>query len=139
KVEAMPKSAWTEKDQIDNFLKERRLMRSLKRFYTLAGNLVKEILLKLNLPDHRSILTDSKVTPTIPGRMTKPYSSPRFIANYLNAGYVKMVVKMLASMLSPSDSICSGGGGTDGGSDSEGGLDLLRDEDGNSNKVVDAR
>ncbi|GKE41276.1 hypothetical protein Tco_1464681 [Tanacetum coccineum] len=48
-------------------------------------------------------------------------------------------LQMLASMLSPSDSICSGGGGTDGGSDSEGGLDLLRDEDGNSNKVVDAR
>ncbi|GJV72623.1 hypothetical protein Tco_1492618 [Tanacetum coccineum] len=33
-------------------------------FYTLAGNPVKEILHKLNLPDHRSILTDSKVTPT---------------------------------------------------------------------------
>ncbi|GJR32070.1 putative reverse transcriptase domain-containing protein [Tanacetum coccineum] len=49
----MSKSAWTEKDQIDNFLKERR-------FYTSAGNPVKDILLKLNLPDHRSILTDSK-------------------------------------------------------------------------------
>ncbi|GJW93918.1 zinc finger, CCHC-type, retrotransposon gag domain protein [Tanacetum coccineum] len=35
-----------------------------RRFDTLAGNPVKEILLKLNLPDHRSILTDSKVTPT---------------------------------------------------------------------------
>ncbi|GJX28130.1 protein NEDD1 [Tanacetum coccineum] len=46
-----------------------------------AGNPVKEILLKLNLPDHMSILTDSKVTPTKHGRMTKPYSSPRFIAN----------------------------------------------------------
>ncbi|GKA35579.1 hypothetical protein Tco_0722070 [Tanacetum coccineum] len=33
----------------------------LERFNTLAGNLVKEILLKLNLPDHRSILTDSKI------------------------------------------------------------------------------
>ncbi|GJY02788.1 hypothetical protein Tco_0360940 [Tanacetum coccineum] len=32
----------------------------LERFYTLAGNPVKEILLKLNLLDHRSILTDSK-------------------------------------------------------------------------------
>ncbi|GJU67201.1 hypothetical protein Tco_1253460 [Tanacetum coccineum] len=32
----------------------------LERFYTLAGNPVKEILLKLNLPDHRSILTDLK-------------------------------------------------------------------------------
>ncbi|GJV20143.1 uncharacterized mitochondrial protein-like protein [Tanacetum coccineum] len=50
KVEAILKSAWTEKDQIDNFLKERR-------FYTSAGNPVKEILLKLNLPDHR-ILKD---------------------------------------------------------------------------------
>ncbi|GJV22693.1 hypothetical protein Tco_1375388 [Tanacetum coccineum] len=141
----MPKSAWTEKDQIDNFLKERRLMRSLEkivggrlyedkmdsmhstlsmyydydahvkgellvmmknsqsvnllifisntlielfndfgfdcdgipkrptmylnlwsykvvrhRLNTSAGNPVTEILLQLNLPDHRSILTDSK-------------------------------------------------------------------------------
>ncbi|GKB67634.1 reverse transcriptase domain-containing protein [Tanacetum coccineum] len=58
-------------------------------FYTSAGNPVKEILLKLNLPDHRSILTDSKVTPTKHGRMKKPYSSPRFIANYFNAVYLK--------------------------------------------------
>ncbi|GJY34435.1 hypothetical protein Tco_0418904 [Tanacetum coccineum] len=40
----------------------------------VAGNPVKKILLKLNLSDHRSILTDLKVTPTKPGRMTKPYS-----------------------------------------------------------------
>ncbi|GJU26882.1 hypothetical protein Tco_1165503 [Tanacetum coccineum] len=40
-----------------------------------------------------SILTDSKVTPTKHGRMTKPYSSPRFIANYFNAGYLKMVME----------------------------------------------
>ncbi|GJX36292.1 hypothetical protein Tco_0247849 [Tanacetum coccineum] len=33
----------------------------VERFYTSAGNPVKEILLKLNLPDHRSILTDSKI------------------------------------------------------------------------------
>ncbi|GJZ64150.1 hypothetical protein Tco_0620571 [Tanacetum coccineum] len=32
----------------------------LERFNTSAGNPIKEILLKLNLPDHRSILTDSK-------------------------------------------------------------------------------
>nr|GEW47061.1 retrovirus-related Pol polyprotein from transposon TNT 1-94 [Tanacetum cinerariifolium] len=37
KVEAIPKSAWTEKDQIDNFLKERRLTRSLEKF--LGGRL----------------------------------------------------------------------------------------------------
>ncbi|GJR03149.1 hypothetical protein Tco_0526133 [Tanacetum coccineum] len=66
----------------------------LEGFYTSAGNPVKEILLKLNLPDHRSILMDSKVAPTTPGRMTKPYSSPKFIANCLNAGYVKMVVNV---------------------------------------------
>ncbi|GJW95794.1 hypothetical protein Tco_0175466, partial [Tanacetum coccineum] len=66
----------------------------LERFYTSAGNPVKEILLKLNLPDHMSILTYSKVTPTKHGRMTKPYSSPRFIANCFNAGYIKMEVKV---------------------------------------------
>ncbi|GJR74908.1 putative reverse transcriptase domain-containing protein [Tanacetum coccineum] len=48
KVEAMPKSAWTEKDLIDDFLKERR-------FNTTAGNPVKKILLKLNLSDHRKL------------------------------------------------------------------------------------
>ncbi|GKA63541.1 lysine-specific demethylase JMJ18 [Tanacetum coccineum] len=34
----------------------------LWKFNTIAGNPVKEILLKLNLPDHKSILTDSKDT-----------------------------------------------------------------------------
>ncbi|GKD40074.1 hypothetical protein Tco_1260281 [Tanacetum coccineum] len=41
---------------------------------------------------------------------------------------------MLASMLSLTDSTCSGDGGTDGGSDGKSGLDLLRDEDGNSDE-----
>nr|GEV46209.1 hypothetical protein [Tanacetum cinerariifolium] len=59
-----------------------------------AGNPVKEILLKLNLPDHRSILADSNVTPTKHGPMIKPYSSPRFIANCFNAGYLKIEVKV---------------------------------------------
>ncbi|GJS26646.1 hypothetical protein Tco_0487266 [Tanacetum coccineum] len=67
----------------------------LERFYTSVGNHVNEILLKLNLPDHRSILTDSKVTLTKHGRMTKPYSSPLFIDNCVNAGYLKMVVKSI--------------------------------------------
>ncbi|GJZ84515.1 hypothetical protein Tco_0649854 [Tanacetum coccineum] len=66
----------------------------LERFDTSAGNPVNDILLKLNLPDHKSILTDSKVTPIKHGRMTKPYSSPRFIANCFNAGYLKMEVKV---------------------------------------------
>ncbi|GJW81093.1 retrovirus-related pol polyprotein from transposon TNT 1-94 [Tanacetum coccineum] len=106
KVEAMPKSAWTEKDQIDNFLKEKSQNRrdlprdipldsvEVLRFYTSAGNPIKEILLKLNLPDHKSILMDSKVTPTKHGRMTNPYSSPRFIANCFNAGYLNIEVKV---------------------------------------------
>nr|GEU56631.1 hypothetical protein [Tanacetum cinerariifolium] len=34
------------------------------------------------------------VTPTKPGRMTKPYSSHRFIANCFNEGNLKMEVKM---------------------------------------------
>ncbi|GKA38571.1 hypothetical protein Tco_0731122, partial [Tanacetum coccineum] len=56
------KSAWTEKDQIDNLLKERKVNEELGKvhcqiFYTSARNPVKEILLKLNLPDHR-ILKD---------------------------------------------------------------------------------
>nr|GEZ71848.1 hypothetical protein [Tanacetum cinerariifolium] len=42
----------------------------------------------------RSILTDSQVTPTKHGRMTKPYSSPRFIANCFNAGHLKMEMKV---------------------------------------------
>ncbi|GJS58518.1 hypothetical protein Tco_0653302 [Tanacetum coccineum] len=41
-----------------NFLTPSELI--LKRFNTTAGNSVKKILLKLNLSDHRSILTDSK-------------------------------------------------------------------------------
>ncbi|GJW56710.1 hypothetical protein Tco_0103441 [Tanacetum coccineum] len=34
----------------------------VRQLYTSAGNPVKEILLKLNPPDHRAILTDSKDT-----------------------------------------------------------------------------
>nr|GEW21723.1 high-affinity nitrate transporter 3.1-like [Tanacetum cinerariifolium] len=61
--------------------------------YVTSGNPVKKILLKLNLSDHMSILTDLQVTPTKPERMTKPYSSHRFIANCFNAGHLKMEVK----------------------------------------------
>nr|GEV25396.1 hypothetical protein [Tanacetum cinerariifolium] len=66
----------------------------VERFDTSAGNPVKEILLKLNLPDHRSILIDLKVTLTKHGRMTKPYSSPCFISNCFNARYLKIEVKI---------------------------------------------
>ncbi|GJX55624.1 hypothetical protein Tco_0285521 [Tanacetum coccineum] len=79
----MPQTYWKKIDKdragamiqaIDKQLKNRRIMRSLEKFIsgrpyegdfrllfdTSAGNPVKEILPKLNLPDHRSILTDSK-------------------------------------------------------------------------------
>ncbi|GJU55535.1 hypothetical protein Tco_1229249 [Tanacetum coccineum] len=46
----------------------------------------KEILLKRNLPDHRSVLTDPEVNPTSLRRMTKPYSSTCFIANCFITG-----------------------------------------------------
>ncbi|GJY04559.1 retrovirus-related pol polyprotein from transposon TNT 1-94 [Tanacetum coccineum] len=68
-----------------------------KRFDTLAGNPVNEILLKLNLPDHWSILMDLKVTPTKHGRMKKPYSSPCFIANCFNTRYLKMEMEVPGS------------------------------------------
>ncbi|GJV70995.1 hypothetical protein Tco_1490990 [Tanacetum coccineum] len=50
------------------------------------GNHEIEILLKMNLPDHRSVLTDPEVNPTRLGRMTKPYSPTSFIANCFITG-----------------------------------------------------
>nr|GEY18083.1 hypothetical protein [Tanacetum cinerariifolium] len=41
----------------------------------------------------QGISHEVSVTPTKPGRMTKPYSSHRFISNYFNAGNLKMEVK----------------------------------------------
>nr|GEW43340.1 hypothetical protein [Tanacetum cinerariifolium] len=46
----------------------------------------------------QSILTDLQVTPTKPGRITKPYSSHRFIANCFNARSLKMEVKVFRNM-----------------------------------------
>ncbi|GJV45092.1 hypothetical protein Tco_1429628 [Tanacetum coccineum] len=123
RMKCLPQTIWRQSDRdkaramiqaIDKQLKTRRIMRSLEkfvehaefdesnanvleRFYTSAGNPIKEILLKLNLPDHKSILTDSKVTPTNHGRMTKPYSPPRFIANCFNVGYLKMDMEVPGS------------------------------------------
>ncbi|GJU55823.1 hypothetical protein Tco_1229537 [Tanacetum coccineum] len=71
-MEYLPQRRWSSLEKkrahimikaIDKQLKDRRIMRSLEKFVDSilqAGNPVKEILLKLNLPDHRSILTDSK-------------------------------------------------------------------------------
>ncbi|GJZ62406.1 hypothetical protein Tco_0618543 [Tanacetum coccineum] len=79
RMQYLPQTIWKQHDKdnaramiqsTDKQLKTRRIMRSLEkfvggrpyeeRFYTLAGNPVNDILLKLNLPDHRSILTDLK-------------------------------------------------------------------------------
>nr|GEU60454.1 retrovirus-related Pol polyprotein from transposon TNT 1-94 [Tanacetum cinerariifolium] len=54
-----------------------------------------------NVQHSRSILTDSQVTPTKHGRMTKPYSSHRFIANCFNAGHLKMEVKVISAAKLP--------------------------------------
>nr|GEV81985.1 hypothetical protein [Tanacetum cinerariifolium] len=72
RMKYLPQSIWRKSDKdrvaamiqaIDKRLKTRRIMWSLER----------------------SILTDLQVTPTKLGRMTKPYSSHRFIANWFNA------------------------------------------------------
>nr|GEZ62141.1 hypothetical protein [Tanacetum cinerariifolium] len=80
RMQYLPQSIWRKSDKeraatmihaIDKRLKTRRIIRSLER----------------------SILMDLQVTPTKPRRMTKPYSSHRFIANCFNARNVKMEVK----------------------------------------------
>ncbi|GJR91911.1 DNA helicase [Tanacetum coccineum] len=85
----------------------KRKVKIKERFDTSAGNPVKEIVFKLNLPDHRSILMDSKFTPTKHGRMKKPYSSPRFIANCFNAGYLKMEVKLIDDSILPNEEVAT--------------------------------
>nr|GEW32055.1 hypothetical protein [Tanacetum cinerariifolium] len=82
---------------IANCFNAGNLKMEVKTILTKAGNNVKKILLNLNLSDHRSILMDLQVTPTKPGRMTKTYSSHRFIVNYFNARNLKMEVKILSS------------------------------------------
>nr|GEX90874.1 hypothetical protein [Tanacetum cinerariifolium] len=80
RMQYLPQSIWRKSDKdkaaamiqaIDKRLKTKRIMRNLER----------------------SILTDLQVTPTKPGRMTKPNSSHNFIANCFNVGNIKMEVK----------------------------------------------
>ncbi|GJV90618.1 hypothetical protein Tco_1538431 [Tanacetum coccineum] len=65
-MEYLPKRTWSKLDRKSQ--NQRDLPRDIPldsvevlRFNTSAGNPVNEILLKLNLPHHRSILTDSKI------------------------------------------------------------------------------
>nr|GEU62875.1 hypothetical protein [Tanacetum cinerariifolium] len=84
RMQNLSQSIWRKSDKdraaamiqaIDKRLKTRRIMRSLDR----------------------SILMDLQVTPTKPGRMTKPYLSYCFIANCFNAGNLKMDAKVPSS------------------------------------------
>nr|GEV89544.1 retrovirus-related Pol polyprotein from transposon TNT 1-94 [Tanacetum cinerariifolium] len=86
-MQYLPQLIWRKSDKdrvaamiqaIDKRVKTRRIMRSLEQF--VGGRL--------------SILTDLQVTPTKPGRMTKPYSSHCFIANCFNTGNIKIEVKV---------------------------------------------
>ncbi|GJW70817.1 hypothetical protein Tco_0127734 [Tanacetum coccineum] len=56
------------------------IKQALGRFNTTTGNPVKEILLKLNLPDHRSIFTDSKENIKIDMEVPGSSRLTRFIA-----------------------------------------------------------
>nr|GEV32007.1 uncharacterized mitochondrial protein AtMg00810-like [Tanacetum cinerariifolium] len=130
RMKYLPQSIWRKSDKdraatmiqaIDKRLNTRRIMRRLERFIggrlyegdfkmtslTYDGNPIKKILLKLNLSDHKSILTDLQVTLTKPGRMKKPYSSYRFIAKCFNAGNLKIEAKVVSaaklSILDPNE------------------------------------
>nr|GEV42560.1 hypothetical protein [Tanacetum cinerariifolium] len=119
-MEYLPQSIWRRSDKdrtvvmihaINKRLKIKRIMRSLERF--IGGRLYKVVRYRYSNPMIqpepegstqgyplvsvevlRSILTDLQVTPTKPGRMTKPYSSHRIIANCFNAGNIKIEVKI---------------------------------------------
>ncbi|GJU32162.1 hypothetical protein Tco_1175751 [Tanacetum coccineum] len=75
KVKATLKSAWTEKDQIDNLLKERRLMRSLEKF---VGGKLYEGDLRLRQKNHMILSYDVLINQVDPHGFE---------------GYLKMVVE----------------------------------------------
>nr|GEV88497.1 copia protein [Tanacetum cinerariifolium]GEV89626.1 copia protein [Tanacetum cinerariifolium] len=67
----------TQKVKMEILLEPTYNKRLVERFITTAGNPVKEILFKLNLPDHRSILMDSKLDTTY-----QPFYSEQHIEFY---------------------------------------------------------
>nr|GEW19187.1 hypothetical protein [Tanacetum cinerariifolium] len=118
RIQYLPQSIWRKSDKdraaamiqaVDKRLKTKRIMRSLERYSNLmiqpepkgstqgyplvSVEVLRGFFLRLNLSDHKSILKDLQVTPTKLGRMTKPYSSHRFIANCFNVGNIKMELK----------------------------------------------
>ncbi|GJX27631.1 hypothetical protein Tco_0235710 [Tanacetum coccineum] len=81
KVEAMLKSAWTKKDQIDNLLKERRLMRSLEKF---VGGRLYEGDLRLRQKNHMILSYDVLIIQDCDGIPKRP-------AMFLNLWRYKVV------------------------------------------------
>nr|GEU40289.1 zf-CCHC domain-containing protein/DUF4219 domain-containing protein/UBN2 domain-containing protein [Tanacetum cinerariifolium]GEU87052.1 zf-CCHC domain-containing protein/DUF4219 domain-containing protein/UBN2 domain-containing protein [Tanacetum cinerariifolium] len=90
-MEYLPKKRWSSLEKKRSHImikanqklpKEKGMMRSLKN--QNGRDLPSDIPL-VSVEVLRSILTDSKVTPTKHGRRTKPYSFLNFIANYFNA------------------------------------------------------
>nr|GEU97660.1 reverse transcriptase domain-containing protein [Tanacetum cinerariifolium] len=96
------KEAYTTYSNLRGFIyqnkdKKNRLMRIDELHKFSDGTLID---VRIALDDHlieirmQSILKDLQVTPTKPGRMTKPYSSHRFIANCFNVRNIKKKVKV---------------------------------------------
>ncbi|GJY14074.1 putative ribonuclease H-like domain-containing protein [Tanacetum coccineum] len=73
----------------------------VERFYTSAGNPVKEILLKLNLPDHRILKDGGKALMVIEGEVFNDF--PRFvgalIVDFAVGSTVNLALKMKGDMI----------------------------------------
>nr|GEU69926.1 hypothetical protein [Tanacetum cinerariifolium] len=97
-----PQSIWRKSDKdraaamiqaIDKRLKTRRIMKSLERSISEYMGIVPTEMELILEHTQQGISHEVLVTPTKPGRMTKPYSSHYFIAKCFNAGNLKMEVK----------------------------------------------
>ncbi|GJS47048.1 hypothetical protein Tco_0597169 [Tanacetum coccineum] len=120
RMEYLPKRRWSTLEKkranimikaIDKQLKERSQNRrdlprdipldsvEVLRFSTIARNPVKEILLKLNLPDHRSILTDSKeyIKMDMEGKK-KEGNAARYVTRSQAVKYLQVPLKVFRSV-----------------------------------------
>ncbi|GJS45287.1 hypothetical protein Tco_0595408 [Tanacetum coccineum] len=91
----MPKSAWTEKDLIDDFLKERRLMRSLEKF---VGGKLYEGDLRLRQKNHMILSYDVLINQVFTMKMEillEPTSNKLMVVQiilwYLDSGCSKHI------------------------------------------------